>query len=376
MNLCKIKIASVGAICTSFLVLGFQNCSGTQFTAAETEALNLKRVSSTEMNSSEPTSSSAKIDLVTPRIVLSDQYDGEAKPSFSPKKIVYGTVYGLSDKNVHVCMGSNYGCEYWPGYRQAMSTVAHYSKPVEQLPNWRYQVSDRTWRFTLDYSEVGDVLDKVVVHEMVPDSETDFVFFNGPGAGVRLRLEAMVSVRSELHDAGIYFNAWGRDTVSSVTQDSYGSKIFTRNSGLSSLNQTFSHIAGLGPNVGVCHEKVGSGRCSSVNNYMPAQNLGRYSTVRGLWQINNSGLKLDSLGAVGGKYAMYARDASTGTTVSSEFYLNPPSIRCYYASTTPVLGPCSDPETSQNQCTQSNVGQTLQGTGSCKAKYTCTCTSS
>ncbi len=395
MKFVKVKAAALGlGLSVIVLIVGFQNCSQTQFTGGDIEGISslASRVdnSTGEVDSSTPRTATNetvsvpsgvatviyKTDTVTPRIVLSDSFNGEPKVSFSPKRIIHGTVYGIGKDNVHVCMAANYGCDYYPGYRQSGSTAAHYSKPVGQLPNWRWQDSDKTWRFTLDYKDVGDILDRVVLHYYIPEAQTDYEKFNFVNPeGIKLRLESYVFVHTpSASEAGIYFTSWGRDTVATLD----GAQIFGVNVMQSKgVNGTFTNITGLSSQVSVCMEKSGTGRCASNAAAwvtLTQSAIAKYGASRNVWQISNSSYLVPSaLGAVGGAYTLYAKDLTSGVTINSQFFLNPPQVYCSWTSSTAVIGPCSDPETSASQCTQAKVGQAIKGTGSCGAQYTCKC---
>lgn len=77
------------------MVVGFQNCSQAQF--GQTTDLDQTVLSSTEGDSTSDSSPSGQLDLVTPRIVLSDRYNGVGKASFSPNQVIYVYCFFLSD---------------------------------------------------------------------------------------------------------------------------------------------------------------------------------------------------------------------------------------------------------------------------------------
>lgn len=359
------------------LVFCFQNCSQNQFASngqSDFSSLGKSDVSLEDQNS-------PVAEYEAPRIVLSDSYNGPSKEFLSPQNLVYGTVYGLGHKNVYVCMGNSGFCELGaPGYNQysMRSTFANGGRPVESLHNWAYNQADGTWRFTLDYRSAGDLVDKIVVHQMNLDEETGSN--TTTGLGKILRLERLIKVRSI--SPGVFF-AKPRDP-------DYFEDVSSKNGGFGVENGNYAEyggavkVTGLGdnPNLQVCIEKMDSGRCTQGKNYIAAGVVTHanhyYNQVRKVWylaQVHISGLKLEDLGAVEGSYTFYAKNPDTQQIVTRKFepvLRNAPPVTCRMQSTDFVVGPCSDPE-ANNSCSQSNVGQTAKGTGSCKATYRCEC---
>jgi hypothetical protein len=343
--------ASPVLILAAVTMVAFQNCSQTQFTDAS--GVDDTVLASVEGEGSASPSSS-QVDLFTPRIVLSDSMNGPARYSFSPQQTVYGTVYGVGESNIHVCIGHHNYCMSKP------TDIWNYNSKVENLKNWVYNPVDRTWRFQISYADLGDMVNKISVHDMDRKQDTST-------AGAQLHIENTIRIVSKPSDAKIYFAPYVAMPLFTSGMNITGTQVKAGN--IFQWNDPRSmKIAGLGKdNVYVCNEIAGSGRCQSEGNWVRAEQKNLTWTGEGNFL---AGTPFDI--PAGGTYTYYAKSAETGATATGTITVKDKQIVCSMRSSTAVFGPCSDPE-SLTQCSQANVGQTVQGTGSCKVAYTCRC---
>ncbi|NUN05629.1 MAG: hypothetical protein HUU57_07695 [Bdellovibrio sp.] len=325
----------------SALVLSFQNCSPNNFAAGD---------SSSEISLQSISESGTGVDLITPRIVLSDRMNGPAMDTFSARKTIYGTVYGLSAdaKNLQVCIGVDNYCVSQP------KDIWNYNRRVETLPTWSYNAATKTWHFTMDYSEVGDMIQKVSIHDLSTKE------FTGVDFG-KLHLERYFRVLSPAQDAAIYFGVFSR--MSLFGSGGKPGNVFRFGDSIQ------IKLAGLGKDgVLVCHEYNSPGSCKNESNWMAAGTMGY------VYDEFDKALKggAGALSTEPGPHKIFAKSTVTNAVAEGVVTVGDRNITCAMRSKTPVFGPCSDPESSQ-ACSQATVGQTAQGTGSCKVSYTCTC---
>lgn len=331
----------VTLLASTVLVLSFQNCSPNSFsTEGVGSGLSLQSMSE----------SAAGVDLITPRIVLSDSPNGPAKDTFSARKTIYGTVYGLGSdpKSIQVCIGVDNYCVSQP------KDIWNYNRRVETMPTWSYNATDKTWRFTMDYSEVGDMIQKVSIHDLSTKDTTGVDF-------AKLHLERYFRVLSPPEDAAIYFGIFTR--MSLFGSGGKPGNVFRFGDSLQ------AKLTGVGKDgVLVCHDFNNAGACQSDSNWMSAEVAGF------AYDPYDQALKatLNSYSVQSGQHKFFAKSTVTQAKAEGSFSVGDRNITCAMRSRTPVFGPCSDPESSQ-ACSQANIGQTVQGTGSCKVSYTCSC---
>lgn len=339
----KYKTGLAAILASTVLLLSFQNCSPNGFSAdGEGSALSLQ-----SMEEAEGTS---QVDLITPRIVLSDSLNGVAKDTFSARKTIYGTVYGLSSdpKNIQVCIGVDNYCVSQP------KDIYNYNRRVETLPSWSYNSVTKTWHFTMEYSEIGDMIQKISIHDLSTKE------FTGVDFG-KLHLERYFRVLSPAEDAAVYFGVFSR--MSLFGSGGKPGNVFRFGDSIS------GKLTGLGKDgVLVCHEHNNSGLCASDSNWISAASAGY------VYDEFDKVLKggVTSYSVEPGQHKIFAKSTVTQAKAEGSFTVGERNITCAMRSRTPVFGPCSDPESSM-ACSQATVGQTAQGTGSCKASYTCSC---
>lgn len=335
-------------ILAAVTMMAFQNCSQAQFGDGSLDGGAVLSSVDGDESGSTSGSTSSQVDLITPRIVLSDRMNGPAKFSFSPSSTVYGTVYGLGPSNVHVCIGHDNYCLSHP------KDIWNYNVNVNKLPNWAYNPVDKTWRFQVSYANIGDSVNKISVRDLNRKSDSGV-------DGAQIHIENFIRIVSQPQEAKIYFAR--NFNMLLFTQDP------TVPGNVFDFNQArMIKIAGLGKDdVYVCGEVAGSNRCQTEGNWVRSDQKHLRWSEEGNFIV---GSPFDI--TAGGTYNYYAKSAITGATAGGTITVKDKQIVCSMRSSTAVFGPCSDPESS-NACSQSTVGQTVQGTGSCRVSYTCRC---
>ncbi len=206
----------------------------------------------------------------------------------------------------------------------------------------------------MEYSEVGDMIQKVSIHDLSTKE------FTGVDFG-KLHLERYFRVLSPPQDAAIYFGIFTR--MSLFGSGSKPGNVFRFGESIQ------VKLAGLGKDgVLVCHEYKRPGACNNESNWMAAETMGYvYDEFDKVLKGGSGALSTES-----GRHKIFAKSTLTNAAAEGELTVGDRNITCAMRSKTPVFGPCSDPESSQ-ACSQATVGQTAQGTGSCKVSYTCSC---
>jgi hypothetical protein len=196
---------------------------------------------------------------------------------------------------------------------------------------------------------------KISIHDLSKKELTEVGFS-------KLHLERYFRVYSPAEDAGVYFGVIN-SRMSLFGQETRPGNTFR----YGELKQI--KIAGLGKDgVAVCFETGGASSCSVDSNWISAESAGfTYDAVDRVLKGYGGQLSLTP-----GLNKVYAKSLVLKASAEGSVKVGDRTITCSMQSKDFVIGPCSDPEASMF-CSQANIGQTVQGTGSCRVSYVCGC---